>query len=33
MLDVMELRRVCEALGIYFPDFAKRLEKELSDAS
>jgi len=33
MLDVIELRRVCGALGVRFPDFAKRLEKELSDAS
>jgi transcriptional regulator with XRE-family HTH domain len=33
MLDVMELRKVCKALGVCFPDFAKRLEKDLSDAS
>jgi DNA-binding XRE family transcriptional regulator len=33
MLDVMELRRVCTTLGIRFPDFATRLEKELSDAT
>jgi transcriptional regulator with XRE-family HTH domain len=33
MLDVMELRSVCKALGVGFPEFAKRLEKELSHAS
>jgi transcriptional regulator with XRE-family HTH domain len=33
MLDVIELRGVCKALGVRFPDFANRLEEELSDAS
>jgi transcriptional regulator with XRE-family HTH domain len=32
MLDVMELRNVCNVLGVSFPDFARRLEKEISDA-
>ena len=33
MLDVLELRCICKALGIRFQDFANRLEKEISDAS
>ena len=32
-VDVIELRGVCKALGVRFPDFANRLEEELSDAS
>jgi transcriptional regulator with XRE-family HTH domain len=29
-LDVLELRRVCEALGVTLPDFISRLEEQLS---
>jgi transcriptional regulator with XRE-family HTH domain len=33
MLDVMELRCVCKALAVGLPEFAERLEKEISHAS
>jgi len=31
-LDILEVREVCQALEVPFPEFAKRLEKELKSA-
>jgi transcriptional regulator with XRE-family HTH domain len=28
-LDILELREICQALGISLPDFARRLERRL----
>jgi transcriptional regulator with XRE-family HTH domain len=30
LLDILELKEVCDALEISLPDFARRLEKEIS---
>lgn len=32
LLDVLELRQICTALEIDFPEFAKLLEKEIKNA-
>lgn len=32
LLDVLEVRHVCKAVGISLTDFVKRLEKEFDDA-